>query len=174
MIDRVSDELEHEFDVFYDPLSHRPCCAGINLAVMEYVIGKRPPTTDPYHGPSNEEVQQRRTRGAIEKLHSITIHITGSPQRLRACTILGDGLRLRRDNDTSWNSWYQVVEWALRPKVRQFATIVCAQDPALQQDILSPCDWVTLIETGWFLKPFQDATMPTKATEIPSVMLFRL
>ncbi|KID93911.1 hypothetical protein MAJ_10124, partial [Metarhizium majus ARSEF 297] len=28
MIDRISDDLEHEFDVFYDPLPHRLCCVG--------------------------------------------------------------------------------------------------------------------------------------------------
>jgi hypothetical protein len=35
MIDKVSDELEHEFDVFYDPLPHRLRCVGhiINLAL---------------------------------------------------------------------------------------------------------------------------------------------
>jgi hypothetical protein len=161
MIDKVSDELEHEFDVFYDPLPHRLRCVGhiINLAVMEFLIGKRPPTTDPYHGPSNEEVEQWRARGAIGKLHNIVIYTTGSPQRLRAFTVLSEGLRLRRDNDTRWNSWYRMVEWALKPKVRQAITILCAQEPALQQDILTPSDWATLAETCRFLEPFQDATL---------------
>ena len=47
MIDKVSDDLEQEFDVFYDPLPHRLRCFGhiINLAVMEFLIGKRPSTT---------------------------------------------------------------------------------------------------------------------------------
>jgi hypothetical protein len=93
MIDKVSDELEHEFDVFYDPLPHRLRCVGhiINLAVMEFLIGKRPPTTESYHGPSSEEVGQWRKRGAIGKLHNIVVYITGSPQRLRAFTTLSDG-----------------------------------------------------------------------------------
>ncbi|KAL5592831.1 hypothetical protein FOBRF1_013139 [Fusarium oxysporum] len=94
MIDKVSDDLEHEFDVFYDPLPHRLRCFVhiINLAVMEFLIGKRPPTTDSYRGP-------------------------------------------------------------------QAITIFCAQEPALQQDILTPSDWATLTETCKFLEPFQDATM---------------
>jgi hypothetical protein len=52
MIDKVSDDLEHEFDIFYDPLPHRRRCFGhiINLAVMEFLIGKRSPTTDCYLG----------------------------------------------------------------------------------------------------------------------------
>ncbi|KAL5585705.1 hypothetical protein FOVSG1_013397 [Fusarium oxysporum f. sp. vasinfectum] len=79
--------------------------------------------------------------------------------RLQAFTILSDGLRLRRDNDTRWNSWYKMVEWALRSKVRQAITIFCAQEPALQEDILTPSDWATLTETCKFLEPFQDATM---------------
>ncbi|RKK07548.1 hypothetical protein BFJ66_g17852 [Fusarium oxysporum f. sp. cepae] len=98
-------------------------------------------------------------RGAIGKLHNIVVYITWSPQRLQAFTILSDGLRLRRDNDTRWNSWYKMVEWALRSKVRQAITIFCAQEPALQQDILTPSDWATLTETCKFLEPFQDATM---------------
>ncbi|XP_044720108.1 Ribonuclease H-like protein [Hirsutella rhossiliensis] len=65
MIDKVSDDLEHEFEVFYDPLPHRLRCFGhiINLAVMEFLIGKRPPTADSYHGPSDDEVKQWRKRG---------------------------------------------------------------------------------------------------------------
>lgn len=60
MIDKVSNDLEHEFDIFYDPLPHQLRYFGhiINLAVMEFLIGKRPPTTDSYHGPSDEEVKQ--------------------------------------------------------------------------------------------------------------------
>ncbi|KAI7770097.1 hypothetical protein LZL87_013720 [Fusarium oxysporum] len=131
MIDKVFDDLEHEFDVFYDPLPHRLRCFGhiINMSVMEFLIGKRPPTTDSYRGPSDEEVEQWRKRGAIGKLHNIVVYITWSPQRLQAFTILSDGLRLRRDNDTRWNSWYKMVEWALRFKVRQAITIFCAQEP---------------------------------------------
>lgn len=43
MIDSVSDDLGREFDVFYDPLPRRLRCFGhiINLAVMEFLIGKR-------------------------------------------------------------------------------------------------------------------------------------
>jgi hypothetical protein len=52
-----------------------------------------------------------------------------------------------------------MVEWALKPKVRQAITIVCAQEPALQQDILTLSEWATLAETCQFLEPFQDATM---------------
>ncbi|KAM4058301.1 transposase-like protein [Hirsutella rhossiliensis] len=141
MIDKVSDDLEHEFEVFYDPLPHRLRCFGhiINLAVMEFLIGKRPPTADSYHGPSDDE-------------------------RLQTFTGLTDGLRLRRDNDTRWNSWHSMVEWALRTKVRQGITIFCAQEPALQDDALTSSDWVTLAEIHKFLEPFHDATMANEGT----------
>ncbi|KAK2468861.1 hypothetical protein H9L39_19453 [Fusarium oxysporum f. sp. albedinis] len=81
MIDKVSDDLEHEFDVFYDPLPHRLRCFGhiVNLAVMEFLIGKRPPTTDSYRGPSDEEVEQWRKRGAIGKLHNIVVYVMWTP-----------------------------------------------------------------------------------------------
>ncbi|KID59208.1 Ribonuclease H-like protein, partial [Metarhizium hybridum] len=134
MIDKISDDLEHEFDVFYDPLPYRLRCVGyiICLAVMEFLLGKRPLTT---------------------------VYITWTPQRLQTFTTLSDGLRLRRDNDTRWNSWYKMVEWALRPKIRQAVTIFCAQEPALQDDTLTQPDWLTLAEIHKFLEPFYDATV---------------
>ncbi|KJZ70429.1 hypothetical protein HIM_10167 [Hirsutella minnesotensis 3608] len=48
MIDKVSDDLESEFDVLYDPLQHQLRCFGhiITLAVMEFLIGERPRTID--------------------------------------------------------------------------------------------------------------------------------
>ena len=161
MIDKISDDLEDEFGVFYDPLPHRLRCFGhiINLAVMEFLIGKRPRTIDSYRGPSDEEVERWRKRGAIGKLHNIVVYITWTPQRLQTFTALSEGLRLRHDNDTRWNSWYKMVEWALRPKIRQAVTIFCAQEPALQGDVLASSDWVTLAEIHKFLEPFHDATI---------------
>ncbi|KAK8912227.1 putative AC transposase [Metarhizium anisopliae] len=161
MIDKISDDLEHEFDVFYDPLPHRLRCVGhiICLAVMEFLLGKRPLTTGFYSGPSEEEVENWRKRGAIGKLHNIVVYITWTPQRLQTFTTLSDGLRLRRDNDTRWNSWYKMVEWALIPKIRQAVTIFCAQEPALQDDTLTQPDWLTLAEIHKFLEPFYDATV---------------
>ncbi|KAM4062361.1 transposase-like protein [Hirsutella rhossiliensis] len=155
MIDKVSDDLEHEFEVFYDPLPHRLRCFGhiINLAVMEFLMEsdhpQQIPTTDPR---------------AIGKLHNIVVYITWTPQRLQTFTGLTDGLRLRRDNDTRWNSWHSMVEWALRTKVRQGITIFCAQEPALQDDALTSSDWVTLAEIHKFLEPFHDATMANEGT----------
>ena len=161
MIDKISDDLEQEFDVFYDPLPHRLRCIGhiISMAVMEFLIGKRPATTGAYGGPSKEEIEHWRKRGAIGKLHNIVVYTAWTPQRLQAFAALSDGLRLRRDNDTRWNSWYRMVEWALRPKIRQAITIFCAQEPALQDDTLHPADWTTLIEIQKFLEPFHDATV---------------
>jgi hypothetical protein len=60
MLDKISDDLEHEFDVFYEPLPHRLRCSGhiIGLAVMEFLIGKRPPTVHAYTGPSDGEIEE--------------------------------------------------------------------------------------------------------------------
>jgi hypothetical protein len=49
--------------------------------------------------------------------------------------------------------------YLLRPKVRQAITVFCAQGPALQEDVLTPSDWVTLAETHKFPEPFHDATI---------------
>ncbi|KAM4062409.1 transposase-like protein [Hirsutella rhossiliensis] len=156
MIDKVSDDLEHEFEVFYDPLPHRLRCFGhiINLAVMEFLIGKRPPTADSYHGPSDDEVKQWRKRGAIGKLHNIVVYITWTPSDFRhslvSLTVYGYGATM--------------TLWALRTKVRQGITIFCAQEPALQDDALTSSDWVTLAEIHKFLEPFHDATMANEGT----------
>lgn len=42
MIDKVSNDLEQDFKVFYDHLHRRFRCLGhiINLAVMEFLIGR--------------------------------------------------------------------------------------------------------------------------------------
>lgn len=171
MIDQISDDLEREFKVYYDPLPHRLRCLGhiINLAVMEFLIGKRPLTTSAYLGPSIEQIEQWRKRGAIGKLHNIVMYVTWTPQRLRTFTDLTDGLRLRRDNDTRWNSWYKMVETALRPRVRQAITIFCAQEPALQEDALNASDWAVLAETYAFLEPFYDATLANEGTTTSSI-----
>lgn len=165
MIDKVSDDLEREFDVFYNPLPHRLRCFGhiINLAVMEFLIGKRPRTTESYHGPSEDEIKQWRMRGAIGRLHNIVVFITWTPQRLQKFVALSDGLRLRRDNDTRWNSWYNMVAWALRPKIRQAVTVFCSEEPDLQEDALGPSDWIILAEIHKFLEPFHDATMANES-----------
>jgi multisubunit Na+/H+ antiporter MnhC subunit len=78
MINKVSNELEQEFDVFYDPLPHqlRYTSHIINLAVMEFLIGKQLRTTGSYGRPSKEEIEEWRKRGAIGKLHNIVVYIT--------------------------------------------------------------------------------------------------
>lgn len=55
-----------------------------------------------------------------------------------------------------------MVEWALRPKIRQAVTIFCAQEPALQCDVLASSEWVTLTEIHKFLKPFHNTTIANK------------
>ena len=59
-----------------------------------------------------------------------------------------------------------MAEWALRPKIRQAITVFCAQEPALQDDILTPADWTTLAETHKFLEPFYDATIANEGMGI--------
>ncbi|KJZ68764.1 hypothetical protein HIM_11848 [Hirsutella minnesotensis 3608] len=97
------------------------------------------------------------------------VYTTWTPQRLQMFTILTNGLKLRRDNDTRWNSWYRMVEWALRPKIRQAITIFCAQEPALQEDALNASDWVTLAEIYKFLEPFHDATLADESSATSSI-----
>ncbi|KJZ68326.1 hypothetical protein HIM_12281 [Hirsutella minnesotensis 3608] len=56
-----------------------------------------------------------------------------------------------------------MVEWVLRPKIRQAITVFCSEEPALQEDALHSCDWIVLAEIHKFLEPFHDATIANES-----------
>jgi hypothetical protein len=85
-----------------------------------------------------------------------------SPQRLQGFKKLSENKTLRRDNKTRWNSWYTMIEWALKPDLRRAIDEFCANDPGLQMDRLLYEDWQILLQICDFLRPFEHAT---KATE---------
>jgi hypothetical protein len=85
-----------------------------------------------------------------------------SPQRLQEFKKLSENKTLRCDNKTTWNSWYNTIEWALKPDLRRAIDEFCANDPGLQTDRLLYEDWRILNQICNFLRPFEHAT---KATE---------
>ena len=66
-----------------------------------------------------------------------------------------------RDNGTRWNSWYEMLNWAIekiKPAILRFTW----ETPALAKDQLSADDWKMLVDIRDFLLRFYDVI---KATE---------
>ncbi len=83
-----------------------------------------------------------------------------TPQRIHAFKELSGGLMPRRDNGTRWNSWYEMLDRAIRLKAALVQTV--HNEDALAKDSLSSTDWRTLSQIRDFLQGFYDTT---KATE---------
>ncbi len=67
----------------------------------------------------------------------------------------------RRDQSTRWNSWYEMIDRALR-QIKQPLIHLLSEEPALTKDNLSSDDWQTSTYIRDFLASFYDTT---KATE---------
>ena len=66
-----------------------------------------------------------------------------------------------RDNSTRWNSWYDMLDWAIK-KIKAQIIAVSNEEPELSTDLLSAEEWKILGHIRDFLQAFHDAT---KATE---------
>ena len=108
-----------------------------------------------------QQILRWRALGSIGKAHNIVKFIRVSPQRRAA--FLSQELRknpafmLRADNDTRWNSTWNMIESLLgqRERVDAYISIV----PDLANDRLSDQDWADLQEVYELLKPFKMLTM---------------
>ena len=67
----------------------------------------------------------------------------------------------RRDNSTRWNSWYEMIDRAIR-HLKQPIIRTVYEEPALSKDALTHDDWRILTDIRDFLQAFYDTT---KATE---------
>ncbi|KJZ68903.1 hypothetical protein HIM_11710 [Hirsutella minnesotensis 3608] len=98
--------------------------------------------------------------GPLGKLHNIAVHIRANDHRYnlfrrRAGKVLG------LDNDTRWNSWFLLLDYALNKEEH----IKWYQDKyydALVDDYLAPQDWQNLREMRNFLQPFWKITLLTE------------
>lgn len=94
---------------------------------------------------------------ALAKLHSLAVW-------LRSSAIHSDqwdadvGLRLGIDNVTRWNSWYKVIDNALKKKTN-IIEFLLQHDDELGDTCLSGSDWDMLTKTHMFLEPFASATL---------------
>lgn len=98
-----------------------------------------------------------RQISALWKVHQLAVW-------LRTSSIHSDqwdirvGLRLGIDNDTRWNSWYQLLTNTLRKKVeiRQFFLDF---EREIGDNILNVSDWEFIERAQQFLQPFAAATL---------------
>jgi len=95
-------------------------------------------------------MDQWRRRGPLGKLHNIIVWIMVTPQRIHAFKELSGGLMPRRDNGTRWNSWYEMLDRAIRLKAALVQTV--HNEDALAKDSLSSTDWRTLSQIRDFLQ----------------------
>jgi hypothetical protein len=171
MLQIISDKLAIE-DIEYDANLHRLRCNGhiINLAAQAFLFDIHPDAlelcnndlVEAGNAVTEEELNKWRKMGPLGRLHNLIIYIRRSPQRLQAFRKHSNGCGLKRDNETRWNSWYNMLEWVLREDIQRALETFCLQHKDVANDRLSYDDWDNLKNICQFLQAFYDAT---KATE---------
>lgn len=111
--------------------------------------------------PTDDQLNQWRRLGPLGKLHNIVVWILGSPQRIQAFKHQSNDLMPHRDNGTRWNSWYDMLDWAIE-RIKPAVVAVSNDEPDLANDLLTAEEWKVLCQICDFLKGFHNAT---KATE---------
>jgi len=81
------------------------------------------------------EIQEWRKKGPLGKLHNIVVYIQRSAQRIQRFKSLieANGLGLIRDNSTRWNSWYKMLQRAL--KLKEAIQIYCFKYKENEADV---------------------------------------
>jgi hypothetical protein len=100
--------------------------------------------------------------GALGRLHNIAVHIRSSEAHYNEfIDLAGESLGL--DNDTRWNSWFELIDKTKKPKVRsairEYQERHCHD---LEKDFFLPEHWKTLDDTHLFLQPFWKVIMETQ------------
>lgn len=97
---------------------------------------------------------------ALQKLHSIAIHLRNSPKHLDKWRDMGC-INLGIDNATRWSSWYTLIGKSLKEK-DSLRTYLMDHDIDLSDSILTSADWDYLQNVHALLKPFATATLYTE------------
>ena len=102
-----------------------------------------------------------REIGPLGKVYNVVVHIRSSNARYNG--FVATALRaLPMDNDTRWNSWYDMILVALKLK----DAITNFQEQFVEEfdeeDILNAADWRALENIRDFLQPFQRVTKETE------------
>ena len=166
----VAKNLQTADNIQYKAERRRLRCNGhvINLAAQAFLFGKASDDLDYIEFseadislPTDAELNQWRKVGPLGKLHNIVVYICRTPQRRQVFHYWSDNLSLRRDDFTRWNSWYDMLDWALN-RVREAIINFVFNEPELADDQLTAADWAFLSEIRDFLGPFKDATLSTE------------
>jgi hAT family C-terminal dimerisation region len=175
-IESVHDELAaHGIDRVISSLEGRLRCVGhiINLVAKALLFGK---DTDALEMDEVDFATWRKV-GAVGKLHNIIRWIRASPQRRDRfleiqINILANtkAFMLRQNNETRWNSTFDMIERALELRTAIDTFIVASiNDRSIQYqnkqksdtvalDKLSSTDWKELEEMCELLRPFKYIT----------------
>ncbi|OAQ58045.2 ribonuclease H-like protein [Pochonia chlamydosporia 170] len=168
MMKSLSLALLRQFDIQYDPKSHRLRCQGhiINLAAKSFLFVTDNETLEhedsSLHNVTLKQIEAWRRKGPLGKLHNFAVYIQRSVQRSQKFMAISHNRRLARDNDTRWNSWYTMLRAALNLReaidgyFNKWVEADCAGDR------LSAEDWTILEKIESFLEKLK---MTTKALE---------
>jgi len=137
---------------------------------------------------AEEEVallEQWRRLGPVGKLHYAVQYVRHSPQRREVFRTIAGGvvlpeeeeefgaffadpaiahLELRTDNATRWHSVYSMIERAVLLKdpldvfIHRYSNLPSRQSPYHRNLILTPSDWIVLLEMKSILEPFKRIT----------------
>ncbi len=98
-----------------------------------------------------------RSIGPLGKLHNIAVFIRNSTVRNDAWDDIA-GKALGIDNITRWNSWFKLLDAAMRQE-GPLSIFLNQYHNELEGDILTHDDWQVLKMTHEFLQPFHQATL---------------
>ena len=128
-------------------------------AILKDIVGQ----FQPPKGLTEEEMRSWRRKGPLGKIHNIVVYIQRSTQRTEAFKALleANGLGLTRDNATRWNSWFRMLERAL--KLIEAVKVYCFKNSsALAEDTLWQQEWDDLRKLIKFLEAYSGATQASE------------
>lgn len=68
----------------------------------------------------------------------------------------------KHDINTRWNSWFEMLDWSLKPEIRLAIEKVSFSEKDVYNDRLTDAEWTVLAKIRDFLQPFKDTTMATQ------------
>lgn len=106
------------------------------------------------------ELEVWRKKGCLGQLHNIVVWFQGNPQRMNRFLALSRGRRLARDNETRWNSWYNMIRVATtvpcKKAIIEYFELYSDDCPS---DNLTDRDWQNLENIRDFLAKLSETTM---------------
>lgn len=171
----TSIDLAQEFNIKWDPISHRIRCLGhiINLAAHSFLFGTKDEELegDEEHTRVKLSVQQMkewRSKGPLGKLHNLNKWIYGSDIRLAQFLAFSQGRRIPRDNSTRWNSWEKEIGTSITPDMREALDLYLKSygDEDILLNRLTDDDWNTLSKMYVMLAVLKQTTKSLEGSVI--------